>query len=78
VPIYDAEPPSWSSCKYSSTPNIISIEEKVLYPCKIDIAISRMSDVQERKLARTKTISTLETIPELNRPWAYDRRIFSK
>ena len=44
-----------SSCEYSSTPSILSIEEEVVYHWEIDIVLPRMSDVQEHKLARTKT-----------------------
>jgi len=36
VPRYEPNTPSWSSCKCSSTPNILSIEEEVVYPWKIE------------------------------------------
>jgi len=65
VPIYEHRPRSWSCCEYSSTPSILIIEEEVVYPWEIDIAISRMSDIQECKLARTKTTTRLKTVPEL-------------
>jgi len=32
VPIFGPSTPSWSSCEYSSTPNILGIEEEVSYP----------------------------------------------
>ena len=56
---------SWSSIQYSSTPSILSIEEEVVYPWEIDVAVSSLSDVQKCKLARTKTTMRLKTIPEL-------------
>lgn len=56
VLIYEPSTPSWSSYKYSSTPSILSVEEEVIYPWEIDIVVSRMTDVQDRKLARIKTV----------------------
>ncbi|KAJ8435297.1 hypothetical protein Cgig2_026389 [Carnegiea gigantea] len=63
--IYEPGTPSWSNSEYSSIPGILSIEEEVVYPWKVDITVSRMSDVQQRKLARTKTTVQLKTVPEL-------------
>ena len=48
MPIYEFGPPFWSSCEYSSTPSILRIEEEVVYPTKIGVAISCMSYVQEQ------------------------------
>lgn len=45
VPIYEPRMPSWSSCEYSSTPTILSIEEEVVYPWEIDVPASRITDV---------------------------------
>ena len=63
--IYEPKLPSWSSCEYSSMPSILSIEEEVVYPWEIDVAISCMSNVQECKLLKTKTTVKLKTVPEL-------------
>ena len=65
VPVYEPGTPSWSSRDYSSTPSILSIEEEVVYPWEIDVAIFRMADVQERRLARTKIIVRLKTPDQL-------------
>jgi len=37
----------------------------MVYPWDIDIVVPRMSDVQECRLVRTKTIARLKTVPEL-------------
>jgi len=64
MPIYELGTPSWSSCEYSSTPSILSIEEEVIYMWEIDVLVSRTTDVQERRLARTKTIVRFKTPDE--------------
>jgi len=60
VPVYEPITP-WSNCMYSSTPSILSIEEEVVYPWEIDVTVSRMTDVQEHRLARTKATVRLKT-----------------
>ncbi|KAJ8424527.1 hypothetical protein Cgig2_000665 [Carnegiea gigantea] len=40
MPIYESGPPFWSSCEHASTPSILRIEEEVVYPRKISVAIS--------------------------------------
>ncbi|KAJ8442138.1 hypothetical protein Cgig2_011328 [Carnegiea gigantea] len=65
VLIHEPDTPSWCSCEYSSTPSILSIEKEVICPWKVDVAVSHMIDVQEHKLARTKTILRLKTPNEL-------------
>jgi len=45
VPKYEPGTPSWSNYEYSSTSNILSIKEEVVYACEIDVAVSRMTDV---------------------------------
>jgi len=47
VPIFAPGTPSWSSCEYSSTPSILSIEEEVSYPWVITMA-DFINDFQER------------------------------
>ena len=46
-------------------PSILSIEDEIVYPWEIDITISLMTDVQERKLTTTKTTALLKTRPRL-------------
>jgi len=41
------------------------MEEEAVYPWEIDIVISRMSDVQERRLAMTNTTLGLKTPNQL-------------
>ncbi|KAJ8421808.1 hypothetical protein Cgig2_016546 [Carnegiea gigantea] len=41
---------------------VVTIEEDVVYPWEIDVAVSRMTDVQEQKLARTKQIARPKTV----------------
>jgi len=53
--IYKPGTPSWPSCEYSSSTSILSSEEEVVYSKEINVAISYMTDVQERRLAMTKT-----------------------
>ena len=57
VPILKPGTPSWSSCEYSSTPSILSIEEKVSYLWEINIAAPGLADVQERRMAKTQSTS---------------------
>ena len=42
-------------------PKILSIKEEVIYPWKIDVVVSHMTDVQECRLIRTKTTVHLRT-----------------
>jgi len=48
-----------------NTPSIHSIGEEVVYPWKINVAVSRMTDVQEYRLAMTKTPLRLKTLDQL-------------
>ena len=57
--IYDHGPCSWSSYECCFTPSVLSMEEEVVYPWKINVSISHMSNVQECKLARTETTMRL-------------------
>ncbi|KAJ8439000.1 hypothetical protein Cgig2_012996 [Carnegiea gigantea] len=61
VPIFEPRTPSWSSCEYSSTPSILNIEKDV----EIDVAVDRMVDFQERRMAKTKTTPWLRSPDEL-------------
>lgn len=45
-------------------PKILSIKEEVIYPWEIAIAINRITDVQERKLAKAKKTMRLKTVLE--------------
>jgi len=65
MPIYEPSTLSWSSCEYSSTHRILSIEKELVYPWKIEVAVSHMSDVQEYKLARTNATAHLKIVLEL-------------
>jgi len=60
MPIFGPGTPSWSSCEYSSTPSMFSIEEEVLYPWKITIA-DFMNDIQARWMAKTKSTPSVRT-----------------
>lgn len=42
LPVFEPMPNLSSSCEYFSTPSILYIEEEVVYPCEIDIAIPGM------------------------------------
>ncbi|KAJ8426002.1 hypothetical protein Cgig2_006252 [Carnegiea gigantea] len=44
---------------------VLSIKKEVVYPWEIYITVSHMTDVQERKLARTKQTARLTKVPEL-------------
>jgi len=62
LPMYEIIDCMWSSCERSSTPRIMSIEEDVVYPWEIDVAVNRMLDFQARKLASTRqTMCPLRT-----------------
>jgi len=65
VPIYEPDTPSWSSCEYSFTPSILSIKEEVVYPWEIDVAVSSMTDVEERRMAKIKMTALLRGANEL-------------
>ena len=65
VPIYELGMPPCSSCEYSSTPSILGIEEEVVHPWEIDVAVFGMIDVRECKLGMTQTTARLKTIHEL-------------
>ncbi|KAJ8430101.1 hypothetical protein Cgig2_007165 [Carnegiea gigantea] len=62
VPIYELSTPSWSSYEYSSTPRILNVEEDVVYPWEIDVVVSHITDVQERRMAMIKTVKTPEEL----------------
>jgi len=65
IPIYESGTPSWSCCEYFSTLSILSIKEEVVYPWEIDVALSRITNVQEQKLTRTKQTVRPKILPEL-------------
>ncbi|KAJ8421109.1 hypothetical protein Cgig2_009238 [Carnegiea gigantea] len=65
VPIYKLDIPLWSGCEYSSTPSILSIEGDVVYPWEINVAISRMTDFQECRLAMSQASQQLKTPNQL-------------
>ncbi|KAJ8420253.1 hypothetical protein Cgig2_014907 [Carnegiea gigantea] len=52
-------------CEYSSTPSILSIEEDVVYLWEIDVAVDRILDFQERRMAKTTTTARLRSPDEL-------------
>jgi len=56
---------SWPSYEQSSTPSILSIENEVIHPSEIDVAVNRMTNVYESKLARTKQTMHLKIVPKL-------------
>ncbi|KAJ8438700.1 hypothetical protein Cgig2_011883 [Carnegiea gigantea] len=60
VLIFEPSTPSWSSCEYSSTPSILSIEKEVSYPWEITIA-DFMNDVPPRRMAKTKSTPRVRT-----------------
>jgi len=37
VPRFESDTPSLSSCEYSSTPNVLSLEVEVTYPWEITV-----------------------------------------
>ncbi|KAJ8422577.1 hypothetical protein Cgig2_027658 [Carnegiea gigantea] len=61
VLIYKPDTPSWSSYEYSFTPNILSIEEDVVYPSKINVAVNRMHDLQEHRMATIRSSVAVES-----------------
>jgi len=64
VLISEPDTPSWSSCEYSSTPSILSIEEEVSCPWEITIA-DFMNDFQARRMGKTKSTPRVRTPDEL-------------
>jgi len=64
VLIFEPDTPSWSSCEYSSTPNIWSIEQEVSYPLEITL-VDFMTDFQVRRMAKTKSTSCMRSLHEL-------------
>ncbi|KAJ8431148.1 hypothetical protein Cgig2_026745 [Carnegiea gigantea] len=64
VPLFEPGTPSWSSCKYSSTPNVLSPEVEVSYPWEITIA-NYMTNFQVRRMAKTKSTPRIRSPDEL-------------
>jgi len=61
VLIFELGTPSSSSCEYSSTRRICSIEEDVVYPWEIDVAVDHMLGFQERRMPKTKMTARLRS-----------------
>ncbi|KAJ8429329.1 hypothetical protein Cgig2_026559 [Carnegiea gigantea] len=64
VPLFEPGTPSWSSCKYFSTPSILNPEVEVTYPWEITIT-NYMPDFQVRRMAKTKSIPRIRSPDEL-------------
>jgi len=61
VLIFEPDTPSWSNCEHCSTPSILNIEEDVVYPWEIEVAIDRMLAFQERRMAKIKMTARLRS-----------------
>ena len=64
VPLFEPSTPSWSCCKYSSTPSVLSSEVEVTYPWEITIA-NYMTDFQIRRMEKTKSSPHIRSLDEL-------------
>ncbi|KAJ8421743.1 hypothetical protein Cgig2_022426 [Carnegiea gigantea] len=53
------------TCEYSSTPNILSIEQDVIYPWEINMVVDRMLEFQEHRMAKTRITTLLRSPDEL-------------
>ncbi|KAJ8428712.1 hypothetical protein Cgig2_028195 [Carnegiea gigantea] len=65
VPIHEPDNPSWSSCEYSLTLSILSIERDVIFPWEINVAVDRMLDFQEYRIDKIRLTGRLRSLDEL-------------
>jgi len=64
VPLFEHDTPSWSNCKFSSTPSIFSPEVEVTYPWEITTA-NYVPVFQVCRMAKTKSTPCIQSPDEL-------------